>query len=203
MQNSVCGCLLNGTLGPTAPSYRYAYLLWLSIALLVLVFGTADLVAGSRMSHGVLSARWHKWSIQRPSLFALFRRKTTTLQRANTNVPRSPRKSRKPAWRFKFSPSPVYGELFALFILAAAVALACVVGADYIRPTASTFDFAHDSKRRLFDLAFGAIAESIASRDYKINPVSPPGYTIHKAWWTSGGRTGEYPLDPSAYLSAY
>jgi hypothetical protein len=193
MLNYACDALLDAFLELTAPSYRYAYLLWFSVALFVLVFGIVDLVTGSGMSHGVLSARWHKWSIQRPSLSSLFGRGTSALHRANPNVPP---KSRKPAWRLTFSQSPVYGELIALFVLAVAVALACILGADYIKPTESTFGFAHSTKRRLSNFPFGAIVESLTSRDYEINPVSPPGYTIHKAWWTAGGRTGESSLRP-------
>lgn len=191
-----CNIFSDDVRKPTAPSYRYAYLLWFSIILLVLVFGTIDLVTGSGMNFGTLSAWWHKWSIQRPSFFTLSRRKSYGLRRTEMGVLRSARKVRKPAWwKIKSSPSPVYGELFALFVLAVAVALACVLGPDYIKPTTSTFGFVHDTKRRLSDWLFGVDVDRFTSRDYKINPVSPPGYTIHKAWWTAGGRTGNAHFD--------
>lgn len=151
------------------------------------------------MGYGVLSARWHKWSIQRPSLVALFSRKTSASGRSNTGVPPPQRKSREPSWwKIKFAPSPTYGELLALLVLAVAVTLSCILGADYIKPTTSTFDFVHNTKRRLHGLPFGAVVDPVAAWDYKINPVSPPGYTIHKAWWTAGGRTGEYPFQASS-----
>jgi hypothetical protein len=149
------------------------------------------------MSHGALSARWHKWSIRRPSLFALFSRKnkTSASGRGNTDVPPPQRKSGEPAWwKIKFAPSPIYGELLVLFVLAVGVTLSCILGPDYIKPTTSTFDFIHNTKRRLPGLPFGAVVDLVAAWDDKINPVSPPGYTIHKAWWTAGGRTGEYPF---------
>lgn len=77
------------------PSYRYAYLLWFVIAALVLLFGAFGRVSGAR--HSAISALWHKWSIRRPSLFALFQRKAPKLARSSTNAPPPPRKKRTPA----------------------------------------------------------------------------------------------------------
>lgn len=175
----------------TAPSYRYAYLLWFAITFFVLLFGTLGRLAGGDKKHGALSARWHKWSIRRPSLFALFRRMSSSLPRTNANMPPPPRKVRTPAWwKIKFSPSPVYGELLALFLLAAATALASILGPDYIKPSVSTFDLTHNNKRSLSGETYNSRNNDVLGRDYQINPVTPPGYTIQKAWWTAGGRTG-------------
>lgn len=174
------------------PSYRYAYLLWFFIIFLVLLFGALGRVTERSRTHGALSARWHKWSIRRPSLFALFRRKQAPLRRADTNLPPPPRKVRTPAWwKVKFSPSPVNGELLALFSLAIATALLSVIGPDYIKPSIATFDITHNTKRWWSNVPMHLGNDDVARRDYQIVPVSPPGYTIQKAWWTEGGRTGE------------
>lgn len=172
-----------------APSYRYAYLLWFAIVALVLLFGFLGHASGGS-THTAISAFWHKWSIRRPSLFALVKRQPLTRVRSNTNTPPPPRKTRTPAWwKIKFSPSPVLGELLALSLLAVAIVLASVLGPDYLKPSIATFDFTRNNKRE-WSRGEADVQTSVSPRGYTI-VVNPPTYTIQKAWWTAGGRTGE------------
>ncbi|KAG8690016.1 hypothetical protein FRC11_014393, partial [Ceratobasidium sp. 423] len=83
--------------------------------------------------------------------------------------------------------------LIAVTILFVAAALLCCVGPDYISPYT-----------RLWDLKSNLTAPELVRRDFmeafrdmeKRAPIAStpttrqPAYTIPKAWWTAGGRTG-------------
>ena len=90
-----------------------------------------------------------------------------------------------------FPPRAQLLSLFTLFLLTAV--LACI-GPDYIKPTVGTFNLARRApvleRRTYWDpLQFVGYA---------------PQYTIAKAWWTAGGRTGmiAYALLPLCVLFA-
>ncbi|KAF8319297.1 hypothetical protein DL93DRAFT_2053769 [Clavulina sp. PMI_390] len=164
-------------------SYRYAYMLWFEILFIVIVFGLLGRIPGGNVKHSALRARWHKWSIQRPSFWRFWKRKRATLQAADPSTPPPPRKVRQPAWwKIKFSELPVKGDLLSLFFLIVSIVLASVLGPDYLKPSIRALDLSKFSRR--------SETIGLASRDYTIVPVSIPGYTIWKAWWTAGNRTG-------------
>jgi hypothetical protein len=121
-----------------------------------------------------IGAYWSKWSIQR---------KTWRKGRKVAGVVRLA--------RFTY---PSNAQILSLATLFVVTAILCCVGPDYIRPTIGTFDLSRRSgsfqKRVYFDpLQFLGYA---------------PQYTISKAWWTAGGRTGmmAYTLFPLCVLFA-
>jgi hypothetical protein len=77
-------------------------------------------------------------------------------------------------------------SLVLLFVIPLAL---CVVGPDYISPYTDLWDLAHNVTARglndhyvQLDLQSRAVASTATTRS--------PEYTIPKAWWTAGGRTG-------------
>lgn len=157
----------------------------------VLAYGIVRLFA--KESRSAYVAVWHKWALRRP---ALFRRKAPIVRSNINRDPNNPDATQKVArstvsphsawWKPKFSPLPFHGEMAALLLLAIGIVLASVLGADYIKPTTTTFDLSHSKRDDIVPFA----ATDISRRDYTIVPATPPGYTISKAWWTAGGRTG-------------
>lgn len=72
---------------------------------------------------------------------------------------------------------PPNGQLLCLAALPIVTFLLAFVGPDYISPTIGLFDFR---------------SSLLSAREYAITKYYQyqPQYTIQKAWWTSGGRTG-------------
>lgn len=81
-----------------------------------------------------------------------------------------------------------------MFLLSVAVVLACTIGPDYIKPTISTFNLTK-SKRAISERDEAIRSWTAVARDYTVI-VNPPQYTISKAWWTAGGRTGMLETKP-------
>jgi len=90
--------------------------------------------------------------------------------------------ARMTAWKTGRSPNPYSlppnGQILSLLGLLFTTLALCFIGPDYIYPTAGVAQFRRD------DSNYAALA---------------PTWTIEKAWWTSGGRTGTiafalYPL---------
>lgn len=88
------------------------------------------------------------------------RRATWKKSRARKGEAHQPRRS-----------MPSNAQLFAITVIFAVAACLSCVGPDYVRPTESTWGVS----RRWDPLQFVGYA---------------PQYTIQKAWWTAGGRTG-------------
>lgn len=88
---------------------------------------------------------------------------------------------------------PSHSQLLTLVGIVALTAITCCAGPDYIKPTVGTFNLGARStleRRKWWDpLQFVGYA---------------PQYTIHKAWWTAGGRVGmmAYALFPLCVLFA-
>ncbi|QRV85779.1 Ferric reductase like transmembrane component [Ceratobasidium sp. AG-Ba] len=158
-------------------SYRYAYMLWLVITLFTLIVTLAHL--SSRTT--VIGALWRKYSI---------RRRTWRKQASLRRIEKSKQPHRQP-----YS-LPSNAQLIALILLFVAAALLCCIGPDYVSPYT-----------RLWDLKSNLTAPALARRDISAAldswrqfdrraPIAStpttrqPEYTIPKAWWTAGGRTG-------------
>ena len=152
------------------PSYRYAYLLWLSIVLVFLVFA---LLHWTGKRGGAVGALWNKWTL---------RRRTWRKKQALEVARRNPAAHRQP---YSF---PSNAQLLSFCVLASITLCTCFVGPDYIAPTAKLWQF-HASPDAL----------TVPSQ-----PNSSPVYTIQKAWWTVGGRTGiiSFALFPLVVLFA-
>ncbi|KAI0065366.1 hypothetical protein BV25DRAFT_1776687, partial [Artomyces pyxidatus] len=136
-------------------SWRYAYLFWLIVAFVSLVYSACHW-AGLRS--GVVGAYWSKWSIRRRTW-----RKSHSL--ALARKPGEPRKQSVPL--------PSNAQLLCFFSLVAVSFALMFVGPDYLAPQDKLWQF---------------------GRRDTVDPDSflpyRPQYTIQKAWWTSGGRTG-------------
>jgi hypothetical protein len=157
----------------STPSYRYSFLLWLLLVLVVLAFAILHWT-GSR--GGFLGAAWSKWAL---------RRRTWRKKHALTQAKRQGKAHRQP---FSF---PSNAQMLSLVILFLVPLILCVVGPDYIAPDTKLWDLEHNMTRRnalddrllqLDLLSRATIASTATTRS--------PEYTVPKAWWTAGGRTG-------------
>lgn len=145
------------------PSWRYGYILWIVIVCIFFIFALLHWT-GSR--GGFLGATWCKWSIRRRTW-----RKQHSLAMAKTKG--QPHKQP--------SSLPSNAQILCLFTLFLAAVALSVAGPDYIAPSNKLWEFQRRSS------AF----PSLVSRAITYNPSAfQPQYTIRKAWWTSGGRTG-------------
>lgn len=154
-------------------SYRYSFLLWILLVLVVLGFAILHWT-GSR--GGFLGAAWSKWAL---------RRRTWRKKHALTQARRQGKAHQQP---FSFPSNAQMLSLVFLFLIPLAL---CVLGPDYIAPYTKLWDLTHNMTRRgapndrLMQLDLqsrAAIASTATTRS--------PEYTIPKAWWTVGGRTG-------------
>lgn len=96
------------------------------------------------------------------------RRRTWRKKRALEAARRNPAAHRQP---FSF---PSNAQLISFFLLTVFSLCACFIGPDYIAPSAKLWQFHADP--------------NLLNRP--THPNDPPVYTIQKAWWTVGGRTG-------------
>jgi hypothetical protein len=156
-------------------TYRYAYMLWLAVTLVAVVVAIAH-ITGRRTT--VLTVIWRKYTL---------RRRTWRKQASLRAIQKSKQPHRQP-----YS-LPSNAQLIAVIILFVAAALLCCVGPDYISPWTSMWDLKANLTspllgRRDFMQAFHDIEKRapIASTP----TTRQPEYTIPKAWWTAGGRTG-------------
>ncbi|KAJ4487921.1 hypothetical protein J3R30DRAFT_865582 [Lentinula aciculospora] len=138
----------------------YTYLLWICVAFVLLVF-TIFHLTGNR--GGFVAAAWSKWALRRRTW-----RGASTLERA--------RRTRKHIQPLILPPNSQILCLIALPIIAFLLAF---LGPDYLSPNLHLFEL---DAPNLSTRATGYDASSF----YQFQPQ----YTIYKAWWTSGGRTG-------------
>lgn len=158
----------------SSPSRRYAYLLWIVIAFIFLIFALLHWT-GSR--GGFLGATWSKWSLRRRT----WRKKhSLAIARRNNQPHRQP------------SSLPSNAQLLCLTVLFFAAVALSVAGPDYITPGDKVWQF---TRRELTSRAVN-FDQAAAS--------GQPQYTIWKAWWTAGGRTGliSFALIPLCVLFA-
>jgi hypothetical protein len=145
----------------SVPSRRYSFLLWIAVVFGFLVFAVLHWT-GSR--GGVVGARWSKWALRRRTLgsWRTVSKKGQTLRKQPMLLPSN-------------------AQLLCLAVLFAATFALCFVGPDYVKPHTAVW---HWSRRSV----------ALGERKLKYDPSDyvgfAPQYTIHKAWWTVGGRTG-------------
>jgi hypothetical protein len=156
-------------------SYRYSFILWLVIVLFVLIFAVLHWT-GSR--GGFIGAAWSKWAI---------RRRTWRKKHALAQLRKQGKRHQQPY------ALPSNAQLLSLVFLILILLTLCLVGPDYIARGTKVWDLTHNITRR----AIEPRAESHQFNLFRRGPpvastatTRNPEYTIHKAWWTSGGRTG-------------
>ncbi|KAI5833958.1 hypothetical protein K523DRAFT_331596 [Schizophyllum commune Tattone D] len=126
----------------------------------VLLVCTALHLSPARRSS--LAARWNKWAIRRRT----WRGKHIANLAARKGTRLTPRSL------------PANGQILTLIAIFVAALALSFVGPDYLAPTAPLFSF------QTRDLVPRAIYDINWYTQYQ------PTYTISKAWWTAGGRTG-------------
>ncbi|WVQ66655.1 uncharacterized protein L199_004842 [Kwoniella botswanensis] len=122
------------------PSYRYAYLLWF---VFIALGGIYALSHHLRLSGGSLGAGFKKWGMKRKPV------------------------GRKRAGGARGMALPSNSALISIGIMSIVTVVLALIGADYINPNSSTFNFGDSFRKR-----------------------ASIGYTINKAWWTTGSRFG-------------
>ena len=147
------------------PSRIYSYILWVAIAAVLLIL---SLLHHLHISGGYLGALWNKWALRRRTW-----RKKHSLAVA---------KARGEPHRQPYS-LPANAQIFTLCVVVIAALLSSFLGPDYIAPKASLWT--------LSDYPWATTSTPLAKRydlaDYYQYMAQ---YTIPKAWWTSGNRTG-------------
>ena len=161
------------------PSYRYMYILWLAVVLVFLLFAVSHWTGGRG---GAIGSLWSKWSL---------RRRTWRKQHSLAEARQQGVLHKQPL------SLPSNAQLSSLAVLYIATLLLCFLGPDYIAPGTHVWDLAHDISARNIPMYSADPAQTTIA-------ISQPGYTIHKAWWTAGGRTGTmaYALFPLCILFA-
>jgi len=109
---------------------------------------------------GFIGAYWSKWALRRRTW------------RGKYTIERAKRRGERP----QPISLPPNGQLLCLAVLPVAVLGLSFIGPDYISPTSILSKFGRSIETRSESPSF-----------YK---QFQPQYTIHKAWWTVGGRTG-------------
>jgi hypothetical protein len=164
------------------PSYRYAYFLWFCIVLFVLLFGIAHWTG---TKGGWLGAKWNKWAL---------RRRTWRKKHAVAAAMKAPNRHKQP------SALPSNAQLLSVLFLCIGPLILCALGPDYIAPGTHLWDLSHNLTRRDFHISYYILPR--APPTASTATTRPPDYSIPKAWWTAGGRTGiiAFSLFPLAIL---
>lgn len=106
---------------PSTPSYRWAFLLWIALAVFAILFALAHHL---RLSGGSLGSAWAKFAMRRHTIG-----------------------SKKPGRRNRALPS---NGLILTFVLIAVITLVfSLIGSDYIAPASSVLDFSTSFTKRL------------------------------------------------------
>ena len=155
-------------------SYRYSFLLWIVIVLFVLIFA---LLHWTGRRGGFIGAAWTKWAVRRRTW-----RKKHTLEKLR-------KQGKKHQQPFAL---PSNAQLLSLFFLFIIPLVLCVWGPDYIASGTKLWDL-HNLTRRDIDPRFDLVLFDLHRRgppSASTATTRNPEYTIAKAWWTAGGRTG-------------
>ncbi|TFK89134.1 hypothetical protein K466DRAFT_487441 [Polyporus arcularius HHB13444] len=147
------------------PSRVYSYILWIAIGGVLLLL---SLLHHLRIRGGYLGALWSKWALRRRT----WRKKhSLAVARARGDPHRQPYSL------------PSNAQIFTLCIVVIAALLCSFLGPDYFAPKASLWT--------LHDYPWATTSPPLAKR-YELSDYYQymPQYTIPKAWWTSGNRTG-------------
>ncbi|KAH9856964.1 hypothetical protein C2E23DRAFT_934159 [Lenzites betulinus] len=142
----------------------YSYIFWVA---LVVVLISCSVLHHLNIRGGYIGALWNKWAIRRRT----WRKKhSLALAKAKGQPHRQP-----------FS-LPANAQIFTLAVIVVAALLVSFLGPDYLAP-GSTLWTLQD---------FPSATTSLAKRAYEMSDFYQyqPQYTIPKAWWTTGNRTG-------------
>ncbi|KZT26361.1 hypothetical protein NEOLEDRAFT_1132404 [Neolentinus lepideus HHB14362 ss-1] len=144
------------------PSRRYAYLLWIVVVFFFLLFAVLHWT-GSR--GGSLGAYWSRWALRRRT----WRKKGKIVAASKKGVRAQP------------MPMSSNAQILCLTVIVLGSLALCFAGPDYIAPGTKVWQFNRNSTNN-----------TISRRAYDTSLFTQyqPQYTIPKAWWTSGGRTG-------------
>ncbi|TBU35891.1 hypothetical protein BD311DRAFT_708390 [Dichomitus squalens] len=146
-------------------SHVYAYLLWIALGTLLLFWSTFHHL---HLRGGYLGALWSKWALRRRT----WRKKhSLAVAKAKGQPHRQP---------YSF---PSNAQIFTVCLVAICTLVVSFVGPDNLAPgsylwTLSKYPYATTS--------------GFAKREYTMDQFMQfqPQYTIPKAWWTMGDRTG-------------
>ena len=143
-------------------SWVYAWLLWIVIGVVFIALTVMHWVG---FRGGYLGAVWSKWALRRRT----WRKKHSLTVAMKTGQPH-----RQP------DSLPSNAQILAVCTLFVGALILSFVGPDYLAPGAQLWNY-HN-----YPIA------SITRRDYNTDDYTflQPQFTIPKAWWTSGGRTG-------------
>jgi Ferric reductase like transmembrane component len=152
----------------STPSYRYMYILWLAVVLIFLVFVVLHWTGASG---GAVGGLWNKWSL---------RRRTWRKQHSLAEARRKGTPYKQPL------SLPSNAQLLSLATLYIATFSLCFLGPDYIAPGTHVWDL----KRHIAARGTHTHLDARIDRALTTSTISQSRYTISKAWWTAGGRTG-------------
>jgi hypothetical protein len=147
----------------SAPSRRYSYIFWIAVLFVFVIFG---LLHWTGSQGGALGSYWYRWALRR-----------RTIGKRNIR--------RKGDTRLQPTTLPSNSQILCLAVIFIGSMLFCFVGPDYIAPGLKVWQFyrrgetgssLHIDKRESFNI--------------DLFTQWQPQYTINKAWWTAGGRTG-------------
>ncbi|KAH9901014.1 hypothetical protein C8Q73DRAFT_786424 [Cubamyces lactineus] len=142
----------------------YSYLFWIALGVVLICL---SILHHTHLRGGYLGALWTKWAIRRRT----WRKKHSLAQaRAKGQPHRQP-----------FS-LPSNAQIFTLAIIVIAALLVSFLGPDYLAPGSTLWT--------LQDFPYATTTLAKRAYDTSLFTQYQPQYTIQKAWWTSGNRTG-------------
>lgn len=145
------------------PSWVYAWILWIAVGVTLL---SLTLMHWAGFRGGYLGAVWSKWALRRRT----WRKKHSLAMAAKAGQPH-----RQPM------SLPSNAQILAVCALFAGAFALSFAGPDYIAPSSHLWNY-HNYPV--------AAVQKRASYDVSQYTFLQPQFTIPKAWWTSGGRTG-------------
>ncbi len=142
-------------------SWVYAWILWISIGV---VFLTATILHWTRSRGGYLGALWSKWAL---------RRRTWRKKRGLAAAQRKGQPHRQP------QALPSNAQILTITVLFLSALALSFAGPDNLAPGA-----------QLWNLSKYPSVNRLKRYDVDDYTYLQPQFTINKAWWTSGDRTG-------------
>lgn len=156
-------------------SWIYAYILWIAVAVVLVVF---SIVHGVGLRSGYTGAIWSRWAIRRRT----WRKKHSLAQAAKEGKPYRPPVA-----------LPSNAQILTLAAIVVGSLALAYIGPDYFAPGSYPWNVGSTPT--------ATIARRGINNAYT---RFQPGYTIIKAWWTSAARTGQiaFALFPLCILLA-
>ncbi|CDU22660.1 uncharacterized protein SPSC_01290 [Sporisorium scitamineum] len=177
-------------------SYRYVYLLWFVTIVICLVLGTFHMLGVGDRSY--IGAKWKRWATKN-RVYKLGKRVDihgNLIQKDSKGFARAyaPHAQRR---IFTF---PSFGRIVLLFFMLTVPIVLTLVGADFIGPNVSVFDFSQSWPSQTTNMA-GLSRRSMHTLHKRVQwgqgtyphvTTYPPYLTLpYRTWWTSGDRTGD------------